>query len=250
VATRLDNQFGWHGIGDTARRCDDVLSVPTVDLAQRLGTVYDVALELGSYLELNQKLQSAPDTIGVPLEPEAYRSLADLVRTLGPWIRRFPTIRKLDDEAGSFLSKIDLYEPAMSLAVSAEVTGLISRSDAIQLRAIVEAAQRGEFQGQKAGNRGIASARNLVLAAGGVLSTFFLGALSSDYATKSPIVSRAGTFIQTSERELLELFASFPLDLQQALQSMLGDLHGTPNPDDPTPPLFGIEAERPKDDDY
>lgn len=223
LAIRVNNQPAWQGIGDTAKRFAEAVSAPTIEIPKNIGRVYDAIVELGSYLELDQKLHASADANGHPLEPEIQRALSDLIRSAAPWVRRFPTAQIIDNESGAFLSRPDLYNPSTAAADFAEDAQLISPEDADSLRQLAEAAKRGEFQGQKANNRVVASAKNLALVASALVS-LYVGAISSDFATKSTLVMRAGTFLAAGEQSLLQLFSDAPADIQYALRAMMDDL--------------------------
>ena len=224
LAVRVNNQPAWQGIGETAKRFAIAVDSPTADIPGKIGHVYDAIVELGSYLELDQTLRTSADANGHPLEPEIYRALSDLIRSAAPWVRRFPTAQALDSESGAFLTRAELYNPATTVADLAEDAQLISSDDASVLRQLVEAAHRGQFQGQKAGNRVTASARNLILTAGTLATSFYFSAISSDFATKSKLVMRAGTFLSTSEESVMQLFSDSPADVRHALRALIDDL--------------------------
>jgi len=69
---------------------------------------YDSMLELASFFEQDAELQQQPDSNALPLDPEVRRPLRLLIRAAAPWLRRFPTVRELDDECGAFLRRPDL----------------------------------------------------------------------------------------------------------------------------------------------
>jgi transcriptional regulator with XRE-family HTH domain len=172
TAKRLDNAVGWHGIASASERFAASVSRPIDEIPDHLGSAYSAILELGSFLELDGRLRASKDHSADPLEPEVHRSLSDLIRTAAPWLRRFPTIRDLDDDTAAFLSQSDVLRPSATLVAIATDQKLISAEDAAALTGLVEAARRGEFQGQKARTRGIFSVRNLLYASATLVAGF------------------------------------------------------------------------------
>ena len=205
VAKRLDNQVGWNGIASASRRFADGVQCETKDIPKKIGAVYDATIELGSFLDLDRRLQQDRTSSANPLDQDVRRAFTDLMRTAAPWVRRFPTARELDDEAGSFLTRHELYEPSGQIVTEAARTEVISENDAELLRALLAAANRGEFQGQKAGARGYQSTRNLLIAGLSAVAVFYSGAVSSDFATKSKLVQRVGTLLATHEEAAIKV---------------------------------------------
>jgi hypothetical protein len=158
-----------------------------------------------------------------PLDPDIRRAFSDLIRVAAPWIRRFPTARKLDDEAGQFLTRSEQYDDASSIVTAAEEAAIITTADAKLMRGIIYAAKRGGFQGHKAGARGVWSSKNLASAIALVLS-FEAGMIGNEAAGNSPIARKGAEFYLRAEREVLRLFEDAPDDVRQALIAMIDDL--------------------------
>jgi DNA-binding winged helix-turn-helix (wHTH) protein len=220
-AARLDNQIGWHGISRLCDRLSQLLARPSQQIPDVLGLLYSAALELGSFLEMDQRIASGQDSFTPPLDPDVRRPLEDLLISLAPWLRSFPSVRQMDDEAGQFLTRNSLLQPSTEAIKTANGLQLIGADDAEVLRALLEAAERGAFQGAKAGHRGVLSVRNMIVAASGVLGTFMLGALSSDFATKSVMVQKAGDFLAQAESAVVEIVSELPQDLRLAIETMI-----------------------------
>jgi hypothetical protein len=253
VAGRLDNQTGWQGIASLGGRLVFLLNRPTHEIPEVLGSLYSSALELGSFLELDHAISTGASPYSVALDPEARRPLEDLVRSLAPWIRSFPTIRQMDDEAGQFLAKDAMLRRSEQVIKVANDVRLIRKDDAAALIALMDSADRGDFQGGKAGHRGVLSVRNMIIASAGVLSSFLLGAVSSDYATKSLVVQKAGSFLALGEAAISEVLGNLPHDLQFAIQALMKDLRDAPIIDptaprpvaNPQPPVRGRREKTP-----
>jgi hypothetical protein len=228
IAKRVDNQVGWTGLGEAAARFSKSVDRPTSEIPGNIGNVYDAIISLGSFLDLDAKLRAAPSGSNAdPLDFEVQRAFSDLIRSAAPWVRRFPTARLLDDEAGAFLMRQDLYEPAAGVIRVAEETQVISGHDARLLQSIVEAARRGDYQGQKAGARGIFSSKNLVAAMALVMS-LEVGMIGNEAASKSVIAQKGAQFYLKAESHVMKLFEDAPNDIKQALRAMMNEINLTP----------------------
>lgn len=221
LSPRLNNQIGWRGVDELFSRISEQLGRETSKIPEVLGLLYSSALELGSFLEMDERLQVHTDSFAPPLDPEFRRPMEDLLRTLAPWLRNFPTIREIDDEAGQFLNRAARIAPAEAVIRVADDTRLIQAQDAHLMSAMLEANERGGIQGAKAGHRGVLSASNLVVAAAGLMGSFMIGAVESDFATKSYLAAKAGTFLASAESAIIELVTDFPIDLRLAIEGLL-----------------------------
>jgi hypothetical protein len=224
IAKRVDNQFGWKGLGEAAERFSKAVNRPIADVPAHIGTIYETIVALGSFLDLDARLRTGTYASDAdPLDLEVQRAFSDLIRSAAPWVRRFPTARTLDDETGAFLTRKDLYEPAAAVISAAEATEIISEDDAKLLLSIIEAAKRGDYQGQKAGARGIFSSTNLVTAMAVILS-LEVGMIGNEAAPKSLIAQKGAQFYLSAETYVMKLFEDAPDDIRQALLAMMDDL--------------------------
>jgi len=242
VAKRVDNQIGWQGIGAYCHRLVVLLSRPTDDIPDVIGTLYSAALELGSYLEMDRSIARGEDGFASPLEPEVRRPLEDLIKTMAPWVRSFPTARAMDDEAGQFLTRDALLDPAAEAISIAQKVALLGDTDSEAIGALIAAAKRGEVQGIKAEQRSVLSVRNLITVSAGILGTIAIGAVGSAVATQSVLAQKAAVFFLQAEPPVLRLIASLPEDVRLAMELILSDLQKNP-PALPKPPMVADAAE-------
>jgi len=225
IAIRLDNATGWQGIAAASRRFSDGVKGPTEEIPEHLGKIYDAILELGSFLEQDLRLQRDPLQSADPLDPDVHRALSDLIRTAAPWLRRFPTIRELDDETAAFLTRRDLLSPATEIIEAANAEKLVSSADKDIVVALVQAAERSsEFQGQKAATRSVHTVRNLVYASASAVALFLSGAVASDFSTKSALIEHAGSFLAAAEEQITHLAADLPGDIRIAFSKLLEEI--------------------------
>lgn len=244
VARRLDNQTGWQGISGLCDRLIASLNRYTDEIPSILGSLYSAALEIGSFYELDGAIKRGDETYAVPLDAEVRRPLEDLLRSLAPWLRRFPSIKAMDDEAGQFLLPPGNLETPKALINAADQTNLIPEEDAEALSALLDAANRGEFQGSKAGHRGLLSARNMVVA----VITLFGGLVLDNYGGKSVLIGKAGSFLSRAEREISELVADLPNDLRAAIELVIRDHRASPKLPSQEPPPGRVDRKAAKGD--
>ena len=220
-ARRLDNTPGWAGIGGLCERLSDLLERPTQDVPQVIGLIYSSTLELGSFLEFDRELRQSPGASADPLEAGTRRGLDDLVRTLAPWVRLFPTAQQADDATGQFLAHAPLMPTAEVTVEMARKTYVLRAGDAAVLQGLLDAARRGENVGNRAGARGVASIRNMLVAVACAAGTLYVDAIASDFATKSVLARRAGTFLAAAEAEVLAFAEGLPADFRLAIEGLL-----------------------------
>lgn len=226
LAARLDNQPGWEGIGSTADRLASILSNPISDMPAQISNVWAETVELGTFLELSRRVKEDKNVSDIaPLSAETIQRLESLIFVAAPWVRRFPTARKLDDESGSFLSRPQLFAVADSVIQAAGKSEIINSEDWLALRSLASAARRGEFQGKKAETRVVFSARNLAVAALLVFN-FEVSAITDVYAEHSPFAKIVGRYLAEEERHLEELFMDAPADLRIAIGQISHDWQG------------------------
>jgi hypothetical protein len=228
LAARLDNQAGWGGIRHTANMLAELLDRTSAEIPDVLGYLYPAAIELGSFVELDQQLAASVDSYAAPLDPEVRRPLSDLVRTLAPWLRTFPSVREADDEASRFLVQAAELKPTFDVVKAAGEHLLLTGADLEVFRQLHGAASRGAFQGEKAGGRAKRSASNFVIGVVAFAGTFFSGAVSADFATASPLVHKVGQFLVHTEKSIEALVADLPQDLRYSIAEFVKDLPNLP----------------------
>ncbi|SEJ92049.1 RNA polymerase, alpha chain C terminal domain [Sphingobium sp. AP50] len=249
LAARLDNQPGWTGIVRSASTLADLLDRPPEDIPDILGFLYPTALELGSFVELDEQLSAGSASYAAPLDPEMRRPLRDLVRSFAPWLRAFPSIRDADDEASRFLVKIAELKPVTDVVQSARAHDLLAERDLHLFEQLKAASARGSFQGEKAAGRAKRSASNLVIGVAAFAGSIFTGAVASDYSTTSPLIHKVGQFLVHTEVAISALIADLPADLQFAIADFvkeIGDNTQLPPSGRPLEPIGsqGISTDR------
>ncbi|TLN04238.1 hypothetical protein FDZ74_14295, partial [bacterium] len=206
IGSRLDNQRGWRLL---RRRVQSLLDLvdgqPAEAIPERLVELYDWTISLASFVEFDDGLERNAAAADEPLDPDIRRALVDVLSTMAPWLRTFPSVLTWDSEKQSLLSRAQAFETARAMLRDAEAfirmagaTGALSLVDAERAVEPLETAKRTGFQAEKAGYRGLATARNLLSRSVRVLalgSTFFMGTVYSNFATKSALLQSIGTFL-------------------------------------------------------
>jgi hypothetical protein len=110
---------------------------------------------------------------------------------------------------------------------SARQTDLISSEDRALLKGLLSAIEREGFPAQKAGNRGIQSAKSLTFAAVAIVAGLYWSGIESEFANHSVICKKAGAFLGETEAQALRVIEDAPADIRHAISSLLDELrHG------------------------
>jgi len=221
AAARLSNTRTWGSLSATAAAFQAAVEGDPLLMPERLGEAYARLLRLGRFLETDIRVRSDRMSNDDPLDADIHGLLTDLVRTAAPWLRGFPTVAAWDDEAGKALVRPELFQPAREFTRIAGNKLAIRKEDADEVDLLAEAADATDFQGQKAGNRAVGHAKNLLLVAAGVFATFLSGAVASDFSTRSALVQRLGATLAAAETQVEAFADTMQADLRQALLALV-----------------------------
>ena len=256
--TRLDNQRSWRRLPQIAKRALEAANTPTIELPDALVDLYDHTVSLGSYVSQDDAMGADKNASDEPLDHDIRRALVDFISSASPWLRSFPSVLAADDARREFLTRPELFEPirrtlpaAREFLEIAGREGVLSPEDAARATLPIETAQRGGVLGEKAGYRGHGNALGLLTRAATVsivsLISFYSGAIASDFATKSVLVQRAGSFLARAEEQARQLAASAPEDLRIALENVLkvNRLRQEGDPPPQTPDIMPADGSKP-----
>ncbi len=234
VGNRLDNQRGWRPLPTKAQRLLAALeNTPAEAIPGQLVELYDRTMSLASFVELDDALGKAPGAADDPLDPDIRRALADALSTLAPWLRSFPSVVAWDTARHDALTRPELFaavraqlDDARALIRLAGEAEALSPEDVARAIEPLETARLEGFQAEKAGYRGLATARNLLTRTIGIkalalTAALYSGAIASDFSTKSRLVQSVGTFLERAEDQALRLAAHLPGDLAAAIRHVL-----------------------------
>jgi formylglycine-generating enzyme required for sulfatase activity len=222
LGQRLDNFRGWEDFGPAVDELRRTTDCSTADLPGRMVRLYDAIVSVASYIDQDNSIANDASSLFEPLPPDIRRSLTDLIASAAPFVRAFPSARATDDEAGSFLTRRELFHPAQTLLNLAEARNLIAPEAASLARAELGVASKEGFQAQKAGNRAVGSLRNLIAHAAWVIGTVYLGALGSQIQAGGSVVARkAGEVFIAGEAAIVTLIEDMPPHIRGAVDAAM-----------------------------
>ncbi len=228
VATS-ETVFGFEEILEAAGAFSAAIAGPTDEVAARISIVWDELVNLGSFLELDQSRREPNRLSNIPPLPEkTSRSLQQLVRSAAPFVRAFPTALVLDNSTGEFERRAEMLDAARTITIGAGDSAVLTESDRELLYRLLNAAGRGEFQGQKAETRSVLTARNLVYAAAILFGTnfgsFVLGGAASSASEESILMNKIAGLYLEAEQAIVEIVSQEPQDIQFAIKDMIAEI--------------------------
>ena len=238
---RLDNSRLWRRLPAVAASLQALAAGDPRQLIARLGDAYGLMLRLGRFLESDDRVRDDRMADDGPLDTDLHGLLTDLVRLAAPWLRGFPTIARCDDEAGKALQRAAEYRrllgPARVYVEAAYREKAVTDRAATGIALLAEAAGdagAADFLGQKAGNRLVGNARNLMLAAAELYAAAMAGAVPQ---SRLALARRAGASLAAAGDAVERFAEAAPPDLARALRTLAteGGRLRTPRPR-PSPP--------------
>src|SRR5712691_4693484 len=208
---RFGNYSTWKRLPDVASAFHELIARGSSEIPAHLGDAYGLMLELGGFLEADIRLQKDSMASDPPLDTDIQRPLSTMVQTAAPWLRGYPTVARLDDEAGRLLARPQQFQDAREFARTAQARRVIAADDADRIDALAEAAQR--FQNdlaRKSGNHAVADAYNLLLAIAGLAAAALAGVLP---APRADLARRAGGTLADARQDIAALAEAAQPDL-------------------------------------
>ncbi|MBG0798230.1 hypothetical protein IYX23_11180 [Methylocystis sp. L43] len=224
----FDDRYGWEGFESAAMRFCVEVDRDISEIPSRIVFVYDACAVLGGFLDQDNRLREQRNSNIAPLDADIRREFFDLIRTAAPWVRSFPTARELDDQAGAYLARRELFEPATTIINSAGEKGIISEQDRALISALIKTLEQEGYLSGKAHARGLLATKGMVLKAFTLVAAFYSGAVSSDFATRSVLVQKIGTVMAAREEQVIKLLEDAPHDIRLAIKAALEELKRNP----------------------
>ncbi len=159
---RYSNTPIWRELAKEVRRLAEIAALEPQELVSKLSDAYDASLYLGGRLDLDDRIR-AGQSEDPALDLDVRGDLAHLVRLAAPWLRNFPSIRKLDDLAAVSLTDFADTASATRVIETAAQDHAIGPDDEQAMRTLAQASDDPEFVGRKARRRLVGGAGNLAL---------------------------------------------------------------------------------------
>jgi hypothetical protein len=227
-ALRLANQPAWQGLSTTATNFRNLLNQDTDAIAAQVGIVWAELVSLGSYVEQDNEIKENPKADVEPLAPDIRRPLTDLVQSAGPWLRRFPTARRLDEEHAAFQTPKNRVPAAIKLITDADDREVVDSDDASIIQAALEVGQGTGHQTGKARSYGVLSVRNLSMGAIGLVATSMIGGyftgIGETIAQHSLLATKIEAFVLDNEVTLVRFISDLPADVRAGVRQLIEDL--------------------------
>lgn len=245
AAREFDELYGWAGFGDDYNRLTTALECKGDGLADHIWDIYDATLTVASYLQQDNDIRgSSPAFSNAALSAAHRREFIDLVRSLAPWVRRFPTAQQEDENAANFLQRVS-EQLTSSLLESAHQRGVITDKDRELIKALLAAMERNGLPAEKAGIRAHFSVRNLTFAG----AMFLAGSVASGTVEKTELHGKITDWMAERVDDITEIVADAPDDIQVIIKDILADIAGREQggddgPDVPTLPDGGVSRRR------
>jgi hypothetical protein len=235
LATPLAERPGWHGLAHAARLLSNLLNRPGGEIAGIVAPLWILSTCLAAYIEHSEDARTSHLGLPEPLDPILLQVLREFVFVTGPWVRRFPSGRVLDDTAREHPCPLDEVEPGIEFFRRVRQAGLVRDDDARALWIALDAGSGVSIPAAKVRSWAIGTARNIgvvmvkELAAGPRDEASERGA---DAATHADVAQRIERVVVESESELMVLLSPLSADGGAALKNAFAMLNRT----EPLPP--------------
>jgi hypothetical protein len=151
----------WVGLMRAVDILAPLLEQPVPLTVDRIGTVWILAIALRAYVEQNEDGRRDTFLPDDTLNAEVLHAIKDFVFAAGPWVRRFPSSRKLDNDVGSWVDADGDFERAVALLQRVERLALFSGEDAVILAIALDAGRGDSVPAIRARSFANATIRNI-----------------------------------------------------------------------------------------
>jgi hypothetical protein len=231
LAAPMAEQPGWHGLAHASRLARNLLNQPALEVARDIAQLWILSTCLAAHIERSEDARSGHATLSQPLDPILLQVLREFVFVAGPWVRRFPSGRALDDLSREQEYPPDHVEPAIEFFRRARESELVRDDHARAIWIALDAGRSLSVPADKARSWAIATVANIAVAMVKQLATIADGAdEAGDKAEASPeVATRIERVIRDSENELLVILAPRSDDGGAALREAFAMLKKTTN---------------------
>jgi hypothetical protein len=232
VAMPMAEQPGWHGLAHAARLTRNLLTQPAEEVARDVAQLWILSTCLAAHIERSEDARSGHATLSAPLDPILLQVLREFVFVAGPWVRRFPSGRALDDLSREKEYPTEHVEPAIEFFRRAREADLVRDDDARAVWIALDAGRSLSVPADKARSWAIATVANIAVAMVKQLATIPDSSANEGDKNADPaaqMAQRIERVIRDSENELLMILAPRSDDGGVALREAFGMLKKTPN---------------------
>jgi hypothetical protein len=231
------------------RRWSNHLNPSLIDAVERLASAVDCRVdeipariweiweaETTLALEFDREKEAwpsgEPDERGLP--GEVSRNLTSLLDATAPWLRLFPTARRLDDGRLGLLKGKPPLGPAEQLLWIAEDRAVIRTKDTRRLTDVFLSAQRGNPGAEKASAYASRAAQNLLIRCAATAAGHLMNQPTRRRSDVMDQLRRIDSLLVAAEPQIRQFQDAFPKDLADALTRLIGvskqHIHGLERP--------------------
>jgi hypothetical protein len=232
LAAPTAEQPGWHGLAHAARLTHNLLNQAPEEVARQIAELWILSTCLAAHIERNEDARSGHLTLSAPLDPNLLQALREFVFVAGPWVRRFPSGRSLDDLAREQEYPPEHVEPAIEFFRRVREAGLVRDDDARAIWIALDAARNVSVPAAKARTWAIGTVANIAVAMVKELATSPDGERSEadeEVDASAYLAERIERVIRESEGELPILLTPRSNDRGAALGEAFAMLKQTPD---------------------
>jgi hypothetical protein len=230
LAAPMADQPGWHGLAHAARLTRNLLDQSAGEVARNVAQLWILSTCLAAHIERSEDARTGHATLSAPLDPILLQVLREFVFVAGPWVRRFPSGRALDDAAREHECPPDHVEPAIEFFRRVREASLVHDDDARAVWIALDAGRSLSVPAAKARSWAIGTVGNIGVAMVKELATVpddREGGLGENAAAPADVAQRIESVIRGSESELLILLFPRSDDEGSALRDAFAALKET-----------------------
>jgi hypothetical protein len=200
---------GWHGLAHAARLIHNLLNQSAQEIAHEVAQLWILSTCLAAHIERNEDARSGHATLSAPLDANLLQALREFVFVAGPWVRRFPSGRILDDLAREQEYPPEHVEPTIEFFRRVREADLVRDDDARAIWIALDAARSLSVPAAKARSWALATVANIAVAMVKELAKLpdDGGDETSEDLNAREMAERVERVVQDSEGELLILLA-------------------------------------------
>jgi len=234
LAVSMAQEPGWHGLAHAARLTRNLLNQSAADVARDVAQLWILSTCLAAHIERSEDARTGHATLSAPLDPDVLQALREFVFVAGPWVRRFPSGRALDDLAREQECPPEYVESAIEFFRRAREAGLVRDDDARPIWIALDAGRDLSVPAAKARSWAVATVGNIAVAMVKKLATVPDGEQpesSENVDAHADLAQRLERVVRESESELLMLLMPRSDDGGAALRKAYAALKQTAEED-------------------